>query len=574
MYVPIGPFEWRLTGRYYMQNHVSFWPADRRTAGLLGADQGQAVQDLHLSTASRSACSTRADPKLGDMTPSSSRRVLAHSLRGLRNLEVAAAATSGSARASSSSRTATTSTAESRTPPSATAEVGGPHASMAAMSGSSDHEPRLSSSSTSRPCPIRSCTRRRRWQPSGTEKPFPPLYAHQPDRHRRAVARRDFTPSSASASSASTTTSPACSPTSRRSSSSGGRTWSPTTGAASTCRCIMLRCLRHGVPLHFFYQRQGLPLPLHRRGPHRPLRFSLGARRGARRLARRRRARDRPARQGRRRRQPGRGAVQRRADPADEELLPHATWRRRRSCSCAIACCRARSIATRTGAPRRGSRRARRRRARAAGARAHRSSARLLLRRRRRRRRRADGAADAVVLRRGPAWRSRRSLVRKILLPRSTARRARAASSRWRPTCTRRIRRATRASAAPSAPRCSTVRPATRTSFSSTACTTASTSCASRRARRRRCWCARSSPLPALARRHRRAGQAVPRARHQPRAQRRRSGRRRDRCGSSGATRSARASPRRRASASTTPASGRESRGASSTPTRRGCRRS
>ena len=80
---------------------------------------------------------------------------------------------------------------------------------------------------------------------------------------------------------------------------------------------------------------------------------------------------------------------------------------------------------------------------------------------------------------------------------------------------------------------------------------------------------ARARAGAAAGRRHRRAGQALPRARHQPRAQRRRS--------RGGATLwlerrnapAACASRRRRASASTTPASGRRSRGASSTPTRR-----
>jgi hypothetical protein len=68
MYVPMGPFEWRVTGRYYSQNQVSFWSDD----GVRPAYLGNASQGLHCSScfsaASRSALWYTADPKLGRFT--------------------------------------------------------------------------------------------------------------------------------------------------------------------------------------------------------------------------------------------------------------------------------------------------------------------------------------------------------------------------------------------------------------------------------------------------------------------------------------------------------------------------
>ena len=69
MFVPTGPFEWRLTGRYYTQNHVSFWAtADGVTPAYLGADSGGKYCTTCFLAQSRSARFYTSDPKLGDMT--------------------------------------------------------------------------------------------------------------------------------------------------------------------------------------------------------------------------------------------------------------------------------------------------------------------------------------------------------------------------------------------------------------------------------------------------------------------------------------------------------------------------
>jgi len=68
MYVPIGPVIARVTGRYYTQNHVSFWSDD----GVRPSYLGPASQGLHCAgcflASSRASLWYTADPKLGDMT--------------------------------------------------------------------------------------------------------------------------------------------------------------------------------------------------------------------------------------------------------------------------------------------------------------------------------------------------------------------------------------------------------------------------------------------------------------------------------------------------------------------------
>lgn len=85
LYVPIGPVEWRITGRWYTQNHVTFWSDNGVTPFY-----PQGVQGLRCTTCLR-ADSRRllwytSDPKLGDMTSEFLElRLLVH-LVGLRNL--------------------------------------------------------------------------------------------------------------------------------------------------------------------------------------------------------------------------------------------------------------------------------------------------------------------------------------------------------------------------------------------------------------------------------------------------------------------------------------------------------
>jgi hypothetical protein len=67
MYVPMGAFEWRVTGRWYTQNHVTFWSDDG-----VRPSYPTGVQGLHCTSctlaSSRSGLWYTADPKLGDMT--------------------------------------------------------------------------------------------------------------------------------------------------------------------------------------------------------------------------------------------------------------------------------------------------------------------------------------------------------------------------------------------------------------------------------------------------------------------------------------------------------------------------
>ncbi|MDB4964397.1 MAG: hypothetical protein JWN44_86 [Myxococcales bacterium] len=65
MYVPVGPVEFRVTGRLYFQNHVSFWSDDG-----VRPSYPQGVQGLHCTTcalaSSRTGLWYTADPKLGN----------------------------------------------------------------------------------------------------------------------------------------------------------------------------------------------------------------------------------------------------------------------------------------------------------------------------------------------------------------------------------------------------------------------------------------------------------------------------------------------------------------------------
>jgi hypothetical protein len=83
MYVPMGPFEWRITGRWYTQNHVSFWSDD----GIRPSYQGAASQGLHCANcflaSSRAALWYTADPKLGNMTSEFFEVQLLARLRGI-----------------------------------------------------------------------------------------------------------------------------------------------------------------------------------------------------------------------------------------------------------------------------------------------------------------------------------------------------------------------------------------------------------------------------------------------------------------------------------------------------------
>ena len=219
------------------------------------------------------------------------------------------------------------------------AEVAGPDAA------SGRYERAAISSSTSRPCPIRELYKPPD-QPSGTEKPFPPLYAHRPIvigvlwldemfafQRIGVIGEHDDEPGMLADFSSFV---------------EQRRPHLVTyNGRSFDLPVIMLRCLRHGVPLRFFFNDNDYRYRYTDAGHIDLYDFLVGARRRARRLARRRRARHRPAGQGRRRRQPGRGALQRRPDPGASRTTASWTSRRPRSCSCAIGCCRACSIATR-----------------------------------------------------------------------------------------------------------------------------------------------------------------------------------------------------------------------------------
>ncbi len=85
-YVPTGPVEWRVTGRWYTQNHVSFWSDDGVRPFYPAGEQG-----LHCTTcvlaSSRSGLFATSDPKLGNMTSAFFELGMAAKLRGLRALK-------------------------------------------------------------------------------------------------------------------------------------------------------------------------------------------------------------------------------------------------------------------------------------------------------------------------------------------------------------------------------------------------------------------------------------------------------------------------------------------------------
>jgi hypothetical protein len=67
MYVPTGPIEWRVTGRYYVQNHVTFWADDGVRPAYLGPNSA----GLHCTScflrSSKDGLWFTSDPKLGNM---------------------------------------------------------------------------------------------------------------------------------------------------------------------------------------------------------------------------------------------------------------------------------------------------------------------------------------------------------------------------------------------------------------------------------------------------------------------------------------------------------------------------
>lgn len=88
-FVPIGPVEWRVTGRWYWQNHVSFWSDN----GVVPS-YPQGVQGLPCTTCvykypvdpvtGKAPVWATSDPKLGDMTAEFLELALTIKLRGLR----------------------------------------------------------------------------------------------------------------------------------------------------------------------------------------------------------------------------------------------------------------------------------------------------------------------------------------------------------------------------------------------------------------------------------------------------------------------------------------------------------
>ena len=69
LFVPTGAFEWRLTGRYYTQNHATFWAtADGVTPAYVGGNSGGLPCSSCFLAASRTGKFYTSDPKLGDMT--------------------------------------------------------------------------------------------------------------------------------------------------------------------------------------------------------------------------------------------------------------------------------------------------------------------------------------------------------------------------------------------------------------------------------------------------------------------------------------------------------------------------
>jgi hypothetical protein len=82
MYVPMGPFEWRVTGRWYTQNHVSFWSDDGVRPSYAPGVQGLKCTGCILAS-SRSMLWYTADPKLGNMTSAFFEIRLLAKLRGI-----------------------------------------------------------------------------------------------------------------------------------------------------------------------------------------------------------------------------------------------------------------------------------------------------------------------------------------------------------------------------------------------------------------------------------------------------------------------------------------------------------
>ena len=82
MYVPTGPVEWRVTGRWYTQNHVTFWSDDG-----VRPSYPPGVMGLHCTSctlaSSRAMFWYTADPKLGDMTSAFFELAATVSLRGI-----------------------------------------------------------------------------------------------------------------------------------------------------------------------------------------------------------------------------------------------------------------------------------------------------------------------------------------------------------------------------------------------------------------------------------------------------------------------------------------------------------
>ncbi len=82
MYVPTGPVEWRVTGRYYTQNHVTFWSDDGIRPSYPAGSQGLHCTSCVLAS-SRSGLWYTADPKLGNMTSAYLELAATISLRGI-----------------------------------------------------------------------------------------------------------------------------------------------------------------------------------------------------------------------------------------------------------------------------------------------------------------------------------------------------------------------------------------------------------------------------------------------------------------------------------------------------------
>jgi hypothetical protein len=83
MYVPTGPVEWRVTGRYYVQNHVSFWSDDGVRPSYTGAAaSGLACPTCFLASSKTGKWFT-SDPKLGNMTSEFFELSMRASLRGI-----------------------------------------------------------------------------------------------------------------------------------------------------------------------------------------------------------------------------------------------------------------------------------------------------------------------------------------------------------------------------------------------------------------------------------------------------------------------------------------------------------